>query len=105
MSLAVVESGTSIGDNGATIVLQSNSFEELSTLQAKNMAIKTANDLGVPVRGLSGSSGPYMVNKAGKSLKKLGAEVSVEDVMKMAEDNKNPRFQNDFYVVSQTIIP
>lgn len=52
---------------GATVVLQANSPEPLLSLQAREMAIKVAGELGLAGCGISSQSGTYPVDAEGNS--------------------------------------
>lgn len=52
---------------GATVVLQDISPEPLLSLQAREMAIKVAGELGLAGCGISSQSGTYPVDAEGNS--------------------------------------
>lgn len=60
---------TKLADDGrtATVVISAESPEPLLSLQARELAIKTAGELGLPGCGISNQSGTYPVDENGAS--------------------------------------
>ena len=52
---------------GATVVIQAESPEPLLALQARELAIKTAGELGLAGCGISSQSGTYPVDAEGNT--------------------------------------
>lgn len=67
MTLRVIENETKIGSRSGTVVIEGDSPEEVSGMQARELAIQVAMQNGLARAGVSGGGAPYPVDADGKS--------------------------------------
>lgn len=108
MSLEVVTKGCKLNGGICTITVEGDSPDMVIGLDAKRLALKTANEMGMSARGISGSTGPYSVSEGSKeiiSATHMTAEQYYK-AAKAANDHSSPnKFRNEFRVVSNDIVP
>ena len=95
MAIKAIKEACKFNGSEATIVLEGATVDEVNSGEAKGLAMKIAMELGAPARGISGSSGPYMVNESGDEV------TTLEEAKKAGK----AKFRNEYRVATMIGFP
>lgn len=107
MPIRIVEDACKTQGGLCLIVIEGDTLDEVTSLDAKRQAIKAAQGLGVDAHGISGTTGGYMVNSGGRDLLQQ-IMVTPEQIHKVAmlqPKNGHGKFRNEYTIVSSQLVP